>query len=197
MPPLEETVRFTRMDQGTFEEYQFLERKYRGHLDRLADEVLGLLQRLGGDKLGYKVDRLEHSLQTATRAFRDGADEETVCAALLHDMGDTLAPANHADIAAAILKPFVSPDTHWLVQHHAVFQGYYYWHHVGGDRAAREKHRGHPMFQRTAEFCAKWDQMAFDPDYDTMPLAAFEPMVRRLFQRPPWQHGKEDATPLV
>ena len=182
---MDETVSFTRMDEGTPEDYQLIERKWRTHTDALADEVLALLKRLAGDRLGYKIDRYQHSLQTATRALRDGADEETVVVALLHDIGDILAPENHAEMAAAVLRPYVSADNYWLVKHHAVFQGYYYWHHVGGDRDAREKHRDHPMFARTAAFCERWDQLSFDPGYDTAPLATFEPMVRRLFARPP------------
>ena len=184
-----ETVSFTRMDEGTREEYQLLDRHYK-KLDReLFDNVLGLLHRLRGDKLGYQIDRFEHSLQTATRAFRDGADEETVVVALLHDIGDLLAPENHGDLAAAALKPYVSDANHWLVRHHPVFQGYYYYHHIGRDRFAFEKFRGHPHFERTHMFCDKWDQMSFDPAYDTMPLTAFEPMVRRLFTKKPFVYG--------
>ena len=182
---MDETVGFTRMDEGTAEDFRIVDRMYERHRGSLADEVLALLRRLGGGHVGYKVDRLEHSLQTATRAMRDGADEETVVVALLHDIGDILAPENHAEMAAAVLRPYVSADNYWLVKHHAVFQGYYFWHHLGGDRDAREKHRGHPMFARTAAFCERWDQLSFDPGYDTAPLATFEPMVRRLFARPP------------
>lgn len=189
MEDLEETVGFTRMDEGTYEDYQLLDRKYKTHVTALADSVLDMLKRLQGDKIGYKVDRYEHSLQTATRAFRDGAEEELVVCAVLHDVGDILAPDNHAEIAAAILRPYLSADNHWLVQHHGVFQGYYFWHHYGADRFAREKHRGHPMFERTALFCERYDQVSFDPSFDTMPLAAFEPMVRRLFARTPWSQG--------
>ena len=144
---------------------------------------------LGGDKIGYKVDRYQHSLQTATRAFRDSQDEETVVCALLHDIGDTLAPENHAQLCAAVLRPYISEDNYWLVQHHAIFQGYYYYHHIGLDRDVRERYRGHPMFQRTADFCEKYDQNSFDPDYDTMPLEAFEPMLHRLFSRKPFAYG--------
>jgi predicted HD phosphohydrolase len=181
-----ETVSFTRMDEGTGEEYQLLDRIYKKLDLGLADNVLAMLDRLRGDKMGYQIDRYQHSLQTATRAQRDGADEETVVVALLHDIGDILAPWNHSDLAAAILQPYVSPDNHWLVRHHGIFQGYYFWHHTGGDRFARERYRGHPMFERTAAFCEKWDQTSFDPNYDTLPLEAFEPMARRLFARPPF-----------
>ncbi len=180
------TVNFTRMDEGTHEEYQLLDRIYKKLDHGLADNVLELLGRLRGDKMGYKIDRFDHSLQTATRAKRDGADEETVVVALLHDIGDILAPNNHSDLAAAILQPYINPDNHWLVRHHGIFQGYYFWHHTGGDRFARERYRGHPMFERTAEFCERWDQVSFDPAYDTMPLEAFEPMVRRIFARAPF-----------
>lgn len=181
-----ETVAFTRMDEGTFEEYQLLERLYK-RLDReLVGNVLDLLNRLKGDAMGYRIDRYQHSLQSATRALRDGADEETIVVTLLHDIGDTVAPYNHSDLAAAILQPYVSTDNHWLVQHHGIFQGYYYFHHCDGDRFARERFRGHPMFERTALFCERWDQNSFDPAYDTLPIDAFMPMLQRIFARPPF-----------
>ncbi|MFI4988254.1 MAG: HD domain-containing protein [Alphaproteobacteria bacterium] len=186
---MDETVAFTRMADGTREEYEMLARKFETCYRALPDNVLAMLKHLGGDKLGYQVDRLEHSLQTATRAFRDGADEETVTMALLHDIGDSLAPENHAELAAAVLRPYVSEANLWVVQHHGIFQGYYYFHHIGADRNARDKYRGHPHFQRCADFCARWDQVSFDPAYDAMPLAAFEPMVRRLFARKPFAYG--------
>jgi predicted HD phosphohydrolase len=151
----------------------------------LPDRVLRHLKLLGGDFGGYPVDRLEHCLQTATRAHRDGRDEEYVVCALLHDIGDQLAPANHAAHAATILKPYVSDANHWMVQHHGIFQGYYFFHHLGLDRDMREQFRGHPHFEHTARFCHLYDQVAFDPNYDSMPLEAFEPMLRRVLSRPP------------
>ncbi len=181
-----ETVSFTRMEEGTRAEYAFLDGLWNDHHQgRLADNVLTMLRTLEGPKLGYKIDRYQHSLQSATRALRDGADEETVVCALLHDIGDTLAPDNHSDFAAAILRPYVSAANHWIVKHHGVFQGYYYQHHLGGDRNARERYRDHPQFEACAEFCAHYDQNCFDPDYDTLPLERFEPMVRHIFARPP------------
>lgn len=181
-----DTIRFTAMAEGTREEYAFLERLWADHKDaHLAGNVLGLLKAMAGPTLGYKIDRYRHSLQTATRALRDGADEETVVCALLHDIGDTIAPENHSAAAAAILRPYVGERNHWIVQHHGVFQGYYFFHHLGGDRDARERYRGHPHFEACADFCERWDQASFDPDYETMPLEAFEPMVRRLFAREP------------
>jgi predicted HD phosphohydrolase len=150
----------------------------------LADRVLAHLTLLKGDCGGFSVDRLEHSLQSATLAHRDGADEEYVVCALLHDMGDVLASTNHAELAATILKPFVSEANWWMLQHHGIFQGYYFFHHLGLDRNMRERFRGHPHFERTAQFCARHDQNAFDPGYDTMPLEAFVPLVRRVMARP-------------
>ncbi|WP_375594997.1 HD domain-containing protein [Algihabitans albus] len=189
-----EEVSFTRMEDGTAEDYALLAREEETlKAANFADGVLGQLQTLKGPKLGYKIDRYQHSLQTATRAERDGADEETVVAALLHDIGDTLAPDNHAEFAATLLKPYVTQRTWWIVQHHGIFQGYYFWHHLGGDRHAREQYRGHPYFEACADFCARWDQTAFDPDYDTAPLTHFEPMVRRLLRREPWTLWKETA----
>jgi predicted HD phosphohydrolase len=178
------TIAFINMADGTQEEYQLLDKLYRGFCEEVADRVMQHLHHLAGDRLGYKIDRLQHSLQTATRAQRDGADEEMVVAALLHDIGDTIAPENHSELGASVLQPYVSAKTHWIVKHHGLFQGYYYFHHMGGDRNARDRFRSHPMFQATADFCEKWDQSSFDPDYDTLPLAAFEPALRRIFARP-------------
>jgi predicted HD phosphohydrolase len=181
-----ETVSFTRMDQGTAEDYALITRLEEEHKQaHLADSVLGVLQAMKGETMGFPVDRYEHSVQTATRALRDGADEEMVVAALLHDIGDALAPDNHSELAAAVLRPYVSERTWWIVKHHGLFQGYYFYHHVGRDRDAREQYRSHPHFQACADFCEHWDQVAFDPDYDTEPLETFEPMVRRLFARQP------------
>jgi predicted HD phosphohydrolase len=151
---------------------------------KLADRVLEHFKLLDGDFGGYAVTRLEHSLQTATRAHRDGRDEEYVVCALLHDIGDTLGSLNHADIAAAILKPFVSEKNLFLVEKHAVFQGYYFFEHFGLDKNVREQYRGHPLFDYVAEFCEKYDQNSFDPDYDSMKLEEFEPMVRNVFGSP-------------
>jgi predicted HD phosphohydrolase len=150
----------------------------------LPDRVLAHLRLLEGDCGGFPVDRMEHSLQSATLAYRDEMDEEYTVCALLHDIGDTLASMNHADVGATILKPFISDENHWMLEHHGIFQGYYFFHYLGLDKNMREQFRGHPAFERTAMFCARHDQNAFDPAYDTMPLAAFEPMVRRVMSQP-------------
>ena len=150
----------------------------------LPDRVLRHLALLDGDYGGFPVDRLTHSLQTATLAHRDGRDEEYVVCALLHDIGDTLGSYNHPDIAAAILKPFVSEENHWMVEKHGIFQGYFFFHHIGMNRDMREAFRAHPCFARTEEFCAKYDGPAFDAKGETRPLSFFEPMVRRVFLAP-------------
>jgi len=179
-------ARFTRMEDGTKADYELLERIQRPFEQALADRVLEHLGQLGNSYGGMLVDRLTHSLQSATRAQRDGRDDEYVVCALLHDVGDLLATYNHADLAAAILKPFVSERNLWIVQHHAIFQGYYFWHHVGANRNARDRYRDHPYYADTAEFCALYDQCSFDPAYDTLPLADFEPMLRRVLSMPKW-----------
>jgi predicted HD phosphohydrolase len=150
----------------------------------LPDRALGHLRELGGDFGGFAVDRLEHSLQTATRAYRANRDDEYVYCALMHDIGDLLGTFNHADIAAAVVKPFVSEQHHWMVEKHAIFQGYYFFHHLGLDRDMREQFRGHEWFDYTAEFCEDFDQAAFDPSYDTLPLEHFEPLVREVMAAP-------------
>lgn len=178
------TVGFTRMADGTADDYALLADIERRELEGFAERVLGWLRAMD-EPAGYQVTRLEHSLQAATRAHRAGEDEETVVCALLHDIGDVLAPANHAEVAAAVLRPYVSERNHWIVAHHGLFQGVYWFHHVGGDPDARERHRDHPNYQATVDFCAHYDQNSFDPDYDWEPLTYFEPMVRRLFAKPP------------
>jgi len=181
-----ETVDFVHMADGTQEEYQFLEGRERQFTSEVADRILEHLASLDKSATGYKISRLGHCLQTAIRAERDGADEEMVVAALLHDIGDMLAPYNHGDMAAAILKPYVSERTHWIIRHHGIFQTYYYVHHFGEDRNIRDRYAGHAHYQATVDFCHKWDQTSFDPEYETPGLDYFEPMVRRLFAREPF-----------
>ena len=149
-----------------------------------GQRVLDHVRLLDGDYGGFPVDRLTHCLQTATRAHRDGRDDDYVVMALIHDIGDTLGAYNHPDIGAAILKPFISEELHWITAHHGIFQGYYFFHYLGMDRDMRENFRGHAHFEACAEFCEKYDQAAFDPDYDSAPLSFFEPMVMKLFERP-------------
>ncbi|HXI86293.1 MAG TPA: HD domain-containing protein [Parvularculaceae bacterium] len=181
---IEPRAKFRAMTDGSQEDWMIIAGQMMAFAPQGGKRILDHLRLLEGDHGGFPVDRLEHSLQTATRAHRDGRDEEYVVCALLHDIGDTLGAFNHPDIAAAIVKPFVSEENHWMVEKHGVFQGYYFFHFLGLDRDMREAFRGHPHFQRTAEFCEKYDQTAFDPEYDTMPLAAFEPMVMKLFAAP-------------
>ncbi len=176
-------VAFTAMADGTQADYDLLAAYDAAHPDNIADRVLGWLRSMDADS-PYRITRFEHSLQTATRAQRDGADEETIVCALLHDIGDVLAPANHSQIAAALLAPYVSERNHWIIKHHGVFQGYYYFHYVGQDRDARERFRDHRHYQACVDFCARWDQTSFDPDYPTEPLEHFEPLVRALFAKP-------------
>lgn len=175
---------FTTMERSTAADWAVIAGGFVDFARGLPDRVLGHLKLLDGDYGGFAVDRLQHSLQTATRAQRAGEDEEYVVCALLHDIGDTLGSYNHADIAAAILKPFVSPANHWMVDKHGIFQGYYFFHHLGMDRDQREQFRGHEWFERTALFCERYDGPAFDPKGETLPLAFFEPMVRRVFAAP-------------
>ena len=175
---------FTRMDEGTAEDWQAIGRHFAPFARQLSDRVLTHLKLLDGDYGGFPIDRLQHSLQTATRAHRGGESEPYVVMALLHDIGDTLGTFNHPDIAAAIVKPCVDEKLHWMCEHHGIFQGYHFFHYLGLDRDMREQYRGHEHFQDTARFCELYDQAAFDPAYDSAPLDFFEPMVRRVLSRP-------------
>ncbi|MBN34825.1 MAG: peptidase [Rhodospirillaceae bacterium] len=181
-----ERVSFAHMEDGTADDYRIIGEAVKNSHHLLADELLDMVQSTEHAEQGIQVTRFEHALQTATLAFKDGETEEMIVGALLHDIADNISPYNHADVGAAILRPYVSDRVHWIVKHHGFFQTYYYAHFQGRDRYARDKYKGHPYYQDCIDFCAKYDQMAFDPDYtETMPLEAFEPMVRRIFSRAP------------
>jgi predicted HD phosphohydrolase len=182
MSSLENSARrasFTRFEDSTQEEWAEIIRQLPITQAMAGQNVIDQLRLLERDHGGFPVSRLEHSLQTATRAEEDGRDEEYVLCALIHDIGDTLAPYNHPSIAAGLLKPFVSEANHWMVEHHGIFQGYYFWHFIGADRNARDAHRDSPYYDYTEEFCAKYDQTAFDPDYVSAPLEHYEPLIRK------------------
>ncbi len=179
-----EQTTFTAMRDATREDYQQIARHSQAFFAGLPDRILTHLRILAGDTGGYAVDRLTHSLQTASRARRDGRDDEYVACALLHDIGDTLGSFNHSELAATILEPFASDKNLWIVKHHGIFQGYYFFHHLGGNRNLRDRYRDHPWWRDCAEFCEKYDQNSFDPAYDTLPLEAFEPAVRKLLAAP-------------
>ena len=179
-------VSFTEMDKGTKEDYLFLDQHEKDYASKTADRIIKFLSSLTETLEGYQVSRLEHSLQSATRALKADEDEEMVVAALLHDIGDELAPMNHSEYAASILKPYVSEKTHWIIEKHGEFQAYYYAHHLGGNRNKRDKYKGHKYFDACVNFCEKYDQCSFDPNYESYPLEKFEPMVRKIFARKPY-----------
>lgn len=178
-------VSFIHMKDGTAEDYRLIGESFAAAQLPLADEVLEQLRKPDHVDIGLPVDRLHHALQSASRALRAGESEEMVVACLLHDIGDNLAPWNHPELAAAILRPYVSERVHWVVAHHGLFQTHYYNHHFGRDPNARDVYRDHPHYQACVDFCENYDQNCFDSAYDTTPLEAFEPMVRRLFARVP------------
>jgi predicted HD phosphohydrolase len=176
---------FRHMREGSQADWALIAKEFAPYARQLPGRVLDHLMLLKGDCGGFPIDRLTHCLQTATLAHRDGQDEEYVVCALLHDIGDTLGSYNHADVAASILKPFVSEENHWMVAHHGIFQGYYFFHHLGLDRDLREQFRGQPeLFQRTAHFCEAYDAAAFNPETETLPIEFFEPMLQRVMAVP-------------
>ncbi|MBW2244097.1 MAG: HD domain-containing protein [Deltaproteobacteria bacterium] len=183
-PDATEQAQFRAMTEGTAEDWGTIARHMRPFVTELPQRILTHLQILAGDYGGYPVDRLEHCLQTATRAHRDGRDEEYVVCALLHDMGDTLGPSNHADVAATILEPYVSEENHWIVKHHGIFQGYYFFHYLGLDRNGRDAFKNDPSYQACVDFCHLYDQNSFDPAFKSESLEFFTPMVERVFAAP-------------
>ncbi len=175
---------FTRMDRSTAADWQLIVGEFKDFSQKLPERILAHLKLLDGDYGGFPIDRYSHCLQTATLALRDGRDEEYVVCALLHDIGDTLGCYNHPDIAAAILKPFVSEANHWMVRNHGIFQGYNFFHHIGLNRDMRDDFAGHEHYARTEEFIALYDNPTFDPKTETLPISEFEPMLRRVFAQP-------------
>ena len=181
-----QTVAFTQMKDGTAEDYQFLHVLENEYIQALPDRLLLALGRLGDSIQGYQVSRLEHSLQSATRAEADGADIEMIVAALLHDLGDELAPENHSQLAASIVRPYVRAEVTWIVEMHGLFQMKYYAQHYGRDPDGHLAFKDHPWYDACWRFCERYDQSAFDPAYRSKPLAHFAPMVRAVFARKPF-----------
>lgn len=183
-----ETVSFTKMTDGTQEDYACLAKHEAAYARKLPDRIMHALANLKDSLAGYKIDRLEHSLQTATRAQRDGADIDWIVSALVHDIGDDLAPFNHDSLAADILRPYVREECAWVVQHHGIFQLKYYADKVGLNPDERNKFKGHPHYDAAVKFCERWDQASFDPNYQNEPLEYFRPLVQEVFTRKAWEH---------
>ena len=181
-------VKFSHMKDGDKEDYQLLAKLQDNHIKETPDRIIKVLKNLESSYGGFQVSRLEHSLQVASRAMRDGAGEEMIVAALLHDIGDEIAPLNHSEFAATVLKPYVSDKTKWIVEKHGLFQAYYFNHHFGKNRDLRNKYINHPYYEDTLNFCEKWDQASFDLSYDTIPLKEFVPIVGRIFSRNPYTY---------
>jgi predicted HD phosphohydrolase len=181
-------VKFSQMKDGDKQDYDLLANCEDEFIEGTAERVIRVLKGLDSSFSGYKVSRLEHSLQAASRAMRENAEEEMVVAALLHDIGDEIAPLNHSELAASVLKPFVSEKTRWIVEKHGLFQTYYYNHHYGKDRNLRDQFKGHEFYEDTINFCHRWDQSSFDPNYDTISLDDFIPLVGKVFSRVPYRN---------
>ena len=174
------------MKNGSKEDYLLLDKHEKKYIEGTADRLIKFMSGLSNTLEGYQVTRLEHSLQTATRALNDKADEEMIVAALFHDVGDELAPLNHSEYAGTVLKPYVSEKTHWIIEKHGEFQMYYYAHHLGDNRNQRDKYKGHKYYKDTIDFCENWDQKSFDPNFKSMSLKEFEPFVKKIFSRKPY-----------
>ena len=179
-------VNFIQMKDGSKEDYLLLNKHEKKYIEGTADRLIKFMSGLSNTLEGYQVTRLEHSLQTATRALNDKADEEMIVAALFHDIGDELAPLNHSEYAGTVLKPYVSEKTHWIIEKHGEFQMYYYAHHLDGNRDQRDKYKGHKYYKNTVDFCENWDQKSFDPNYKSLTLKDFEPYVKRIFSKTPY-----------
>ena len=176
------------MKDGSKEDYLFLDKHEKNFATKTADRLLKFMSGLTETLEGYQISRLEHSLQSATRAYKNGESEEMIVAALLHDIGDELAPMNHSEYAAAILKPYVSEKTHWIIEKHGEFQMFYYAHHLGGNRNIRDKYKDNKYYQDTVDFCEKYDQNSFDPNFKSFPLEFFKPIVKKIFSRKPYSY---------
>ena len=193
----ERQARYTRMDRGTVEDYALLKELRRPFEDATVDRVLAHLELLRDSYPGNRIDRYQHSLQTATRAEDAGECDEIVVAGLLHDIGDTISLYNHEEIGAQVLRPYVSQYTCWMLRQHGIFQGYYYFDKIGRNKDEREQFRGHPAFEMTERFCRDYDQVSFDPDYETRPVEHFVPRMRAIFGREPWGPHTRELWPVT
>ena len=181
-------VKFTEMKDGDKEDYLLLKELEKSYVSMTSDRIIEELKRQGTISLeGYQITRLEHGLQSGTRAFRDGADIDWIIGALLHDIGDGLAPQNHDRMSAEVIRPFVREEVSWVVEHHGIFQMIYYAHHYGWDKNARDKFKDNIYFQTCADFCERWDQKSFDPEYENKDLDFFKPLIKEVFSRPPYK----------
>jgi len=180
------TVEFTEMKNGSKEDYLLLNKLEKEYIAKTGDRIIDFLHKYDQTLEGYQISRLEHSLQAATRALKDNAGDEMVVATLLHDIGDDLAPANHAEYVASILKPYVSEKTYWILLKHGEFQMYYYAHHIGADRNKRDQYKDHKFYNDCVKFCELWDQSSFDPNYKSLELKEFEPLIKKIFSRKPY-----------
>ena len=181
-------VSFTEMKNGTKKDYLFLDKLEKKYIAATSDRIIKYLKKYDKTLEGYQVSRMEHSLQAATRALRDKANDEMVVATLLHDIGDDLAPANHAEYAAAILRPYVSEKTYWILLKHGEFQMFYYAHHLGANKNIRNKYKKHKYYIECLKFCELWDQSSFDPNYKSLKLKDFEPLIKKIFSRKPYSY---------
>ena len=183
-----EKVSFKQMKDGTKEDYLLLDKHEKKYIEGTADRLIKFMGGLNSTLEGYQVSRLEHSLQTATRAFHDKASEEMIVASLFHDIGDELAPLNHAEYAAAVLRPYVSEKIYWVIEKHGIYQTYYYAHHLGENKNKRDQFKGHKYYNDAVNFCENWDQKSFDPNFKSLPLKKFEPLVKKIFSRKPYSN---------
>ena len=174
------------MKDGTKDEYLFLDKLEKEYISGTGERIIKYLRQYDETIEGYQISRLEHSLQASTRALKDKASDEMVVATLLHDIGDDLAPANHAEYAAAILRPYVSEKTYWILLKHGEFQMFYYAHHLGADKNKRDQYKDHEYYEDCVKFCEIWDQSSFDPNYKSLKLEEFEPLLKKIFSRKPY-----------
>ena len=180
----EKTVKFVEMKDGDKEDYLLLQKLEKPYLKMTPNRIIEELERQGDVSLeGYKITRLEHGLQSGTRALRDGADLDWIIGALLHDIGDGLAHQNHDRMSAEVVRPYVREEVSWVVEHHGIFQMIYYAHHYGWDKNARDRFKDNIYFKSCSDFCERWDQSCFDPNYNSEPLDTFEPIIKEVFSR--------------
>jgi predicted HD phosphohydrolase len=179
-------VSFTEMKNGTKEDYLFLDELEKNYASKTGDRIIKYLRSYEETLEGYQISRFEHSLQAATRALRDNSSDEMIVATLLHDIGDEFAPLNHSEYAAAVLKPYVSEKTYWIILKHGEFQMYYYAHHLGADKNKRDQYKNHKYYDDCVKFCEQYDQSSFDPSYNSLKLKDFEPVIIKIFSREPY-----------
>ena len=186
---MSEQAHFTRMQDGTLEEWQIIAAAHYKHFKHTADTFIDLLKSLEQHTLGFACDQLQHALMAGTLARRAGASNEHIVIALCHDIGKSINVPNHGAIAAEMMKPYISEDSYHVIYNHQAFQGEYYYQYLGAPTDLRLQWNDESWYPLACKLVDEWDAPAFDPDFEVDSLESFIPLMREVFHDKPMALG--------